>query len=105
RHAEVRILPPQPNLLIRVRKFPVWWRGEFGLLQPHHNAVGRAAGVHYLEPHEAGPLRLEEQRAPSRRSRQWLPVDQHGQRSGAPVTLSAIGSGLPEPSLASSSLA
>jgi hypothetical protein len=35
------------------------------LLQPHHDAVGRAAAIHYGEPHEAGPFRLEEERATS----------------------------------------
>src|SRR6516165_6898322 len=54
-----------------------------GLLQPHHHAVGGATAVDHGEPHEAGPLGREEQRAPSRRSRQRLSVDQHGQRSGA----------------------
>src|SRR5215510_2136191 len=54
-----------------------------GLLQPHHHAVGRAAAIHHGEAHEAGPLRREEQRAPSGRRRQRQAVDQHGQRSAA----------------------
>jgi ABC-type uncharacterized transport system substrate-binding protein len=53
------------------------------LLQPHHDAVGRAAAIHYGEPHEAGPFRLEEERATSSRSGQRRPVHQHGQRPSA----------------------
>src|SRR5262245_42796711 len=34
-----------------------------GLLQSHQHAVGCAAAVDHGEPHEAGPVRLEEQRA------------------------------------------
>ena len=30
------------------------------LLQPHHDTVGHTAAIDHGEPHEAGPLRLEE---------------------------------------------
>jgi hypothetical protein len=30
------------------------------LLQPDHDTVGRTAAIDHGEPHEAGPLRLEE---------------------------------------------
>ena len=62
-------------------------------------------GVHHGEAHEARPVRLEEQRAPAGGRRQRHAVDQHGQRPDAARNLSAIGSGLPSPSLASSSRA
>ena len=64
-------------------------------MQPHHHAVGCAAAIHHGEPHEAGPFRLEEQRAPGSCSRQRHAVDQHGQPSGAgkpdPIALKVTG--------------
>src|SRR2546430_17364354 len=62
-----------------------------GLLQPHHHAVGRAAAIHHSEPHEAGPFRLEEQRAPSSRRRP--------RHAAAPDRQHAPGPPAPQPSI------
>src|SRR5215813_5532316 len=78
-HDALPISSPPPSALASVNAIT----GGGGLLQPHHHAVGGATAIDHGEPHEAGSLRLEEQRAPSRRSRQRLSVDQHGQRPGA----------------------
>src|SRR5260370_321254 len=58
-----------------------------GLLQPHHNAVGRALGVHDGEAHETRPFGREEERAAARLGRQWHAVDQHRQGPGSAADL------------------
>src|SRR5262249_56452604 len=63
-HGQQPCPSPPPSALASVNAIT----GGGGLLQPHHHAVGRAAAIDHGEPHEAGPFRLEEQRAPSSRS-------------------------------------
>src|SRR5262249_61897676 len=54
------------------------------LLQPHHDAIGRALPVDHGEAYETGTLRCKEQRAAAWADlRQRHAIDQHSERSRA----------------------